>query len=61
VKAPVIIDKPGGEDWHFDEFLHFMATLPPEVNSIDHLLAHARRLHGSDTLADDFSMLEIVF
>jgi sigma-B regulation protein RsbU (phosphoserine phosphatase) len=55
------IEKTGGEDWHFDEFLHFMATLPPEVNSMDHLLAHARRLHGSDTLADDFSMLELVF
>jgi sigma-B regulation protein RsbU (phosphoserine phosphatase) len=55
------IEKTGGENWHFDEFLQFMATLPPEVNSMDHLLAYARQLSGSDTLADDFSMLEIVF
>jgi sigma-B regulation protein RsbU (phosphoserine phosphatase) len=55
------IEKTDGENWKFEEFLHFMATVPAEVNSMDHLLAHARQLHGSDTLADDFSMLELVF
>ena len=55
------IEKSGGGNWEFDEFLQFMATLPPEVNAMDHLLAHARQLHGSDTLADDFSILELVF
>ena len=35
--------------------------LPPEVNTMDRLFAHARQLHGTDTLADDFSMLELAF
>jgi sigma-B regulation protein RsbU (phosphoserine phosphatase) len=55
------IEKTNGEIWIFDEFLHFMAALPPEVNSMDHLFAYARQLHSSDTLADDFSMLKLVF
>ncbi len=55
------IEKTDGENWSFDEFVDFMATLPPDVNSMDHLLAHSRQLHGSATLADDFSMLELVF
>jgi phosphoserine phosphatase RsbU/P len=55
------IEKTDGENWDFDEFLHFMATLPPGAGAMDHLLAHVRQLHGSDTLADDFSMLELVF
>ena len=38
-----------------------MAAVPREVNSMDHLLAHVRQLHGSDALADDFSMLELIF
>jgi phosphoserine phosphatase RsbU/P len=55
------IEKTDGENWSFDEFLHFMAAIPPDVNSMDYLLAHARQLHGSTVLADDFSMLELVF
>jgi len=54
------IEKTDGDNWDFDEFLDFMATLPSEVNSMDHLFAHARQMHGSDTLADDFSILELV-
>lgn len=55
------IEKTDGENWDFDEFVQFMATNPPEVNSMDRLLAHARQLHGCDTLSDDFSILELVF
>jgi phosphoserine phosphatase RsbU/P len=55
------IEKSDGKNWEFDEFLNFMATIPTEVNAMDHLLAHARQLYGSSTLADDFSMLELTF
>jgi sigma-B regulation protein RsbU (phosphoserine phosphatase) len=55
------IEKTDGENWTLDEFHQFMATVPQGVNSMDHLLAHTRQLHGSDVLADDFSMLELVF
>ena len=55
------IEKTDGENWSFDEFLQFMATIPTEVNAMDTLLTHARQLHGSNTLADDFSMLELTF
>jgi phosphoserine phosphatase RsbU/P len=55
------IEMSDGENWPFDDFLQFMATLPPDANAMDHLLAHARQLHASSVLADDFSMLELVF
>jgi sigma-B regulation protein RsbU (phosphoserine phosphatase) len=55
------IEKTDGENWTFDEFLLFMAAVPQGINPMDRLLAHSRQLHGSDILADDFSMLEIIF
>jgi sigma-B regulation protein RsbU (phosphoserine phosphatase) len=55
------IEKTDGENWDFDQFLHFMAATPPDGNAMERLLAHTRQLHGSDTLADDFSMLELIF
>jgi hypothetical protein len=36
-----------------------MGAAPPDTNSMDRLLACARQLHGSDTLTDDFSILEL--
>jgi phosphoserine phosphatase RsbU/P len=55
------IEKTDGENWTFNEFVEFMATVPKGANSMDHLLAHTRQLHASDVLADDFSMLELIF
>jgi phosphoserine phosphatase RsbU/P len=55
------IEKTDGEMWAFDEFLGFMAANSQSADCIDRLLAHVRQLHESDTLADDFSMLEVVF
>jgi sigma-B regulation protein RsbU (phosphoserine phosphatase) len=55
------IEKTDGVNWTCEEFLQFMAAVPKGINSMDHLLAHARQLHGSDILADDFSMLELIF
>jgi phosphoserine phosphatase RsbU/P len=55
------IEKADGENWTLDEFLQFMAVVPPDVNAMDRLLAHIRDLHCSDVLADDFSMLQLTF
>lgn len=55
------IEKPDGETWAFEEFVDFLAAVPPGCNAMDDLLAHARRLCGSQVLADDFSMLEVSF
>ena len=55
------IEKTDGENWDFDQFLRFMAATGPDGNAMERLLAHTRQLHGSDILADDFSMLELIF
>jgi sigma-B regulation protein RsbU (phosphoserine phosphatase) len=56
------IAQPGGKMWTINEFIDYLASLPPgEGTTIDRLLAHARQLHGADVLGDDFSMVEIDF
>jgi len=54
------VNCPGGGVWTFDAFVEFMAAQPPAEPPpvMDRLLAHARRLNGSDVLPDDFSMVE---
>jgi phosphoserine phosphatase RsbU/P len=53
------IDRPGESMWKFQEFVNYISDLPGEDFIGDSLLAHVRRLHGSNVLADDFSFLEI--
>lgn len=55
------IEKTDGQDWDFEEFLEFLAAIPPDDSPMDRLLAQARQLHGSETLADDFSILGLTF
>lgn len=55
------IEKTDGANWTFDEFLAYMASAAGVADCIDRLLARARELHGSETLADDFSIVEIAF
>jgi sigma-B regulation protein RsbU (phosphoserine phosphatase) len=55
------IEYPGGGMWDFEEFVEFLGRLPPDAPVVDALLAHVRGLHGSDALADDFSLLEVRF
>lgn len=51
-----------GSQWPYDEFLGYMSQRPTgDVSIMDRLLAHVRLLHGSDTLDDDFSFLEVKF
>jgi phosphoserine phosphatase RsbU/P len=53
------IDRPGAPMWTMQEFITYLSGLPREESAGDLLLAHVRRLHGTDVLADDFSFLEV--
>jgi sigma-B regulation protein RsbU (phosphoserine phosphatase) len=55
------IARPDGSMWKVQEFVDFLSGLPREAPCADALLAHVRQMHGSDLLADDFSVLEIWF
>jgi sigma-B regulation protein RsbU (phosphoserine phosphatase) len=53
------IGKPDGTMWKFEEFVQYVSTLQAD-GALDGLLSHVREVHGQDTLADDFSLLEVV-
>jgi phosphoserine phosphatase RsbU/P len=53
------IARPDGPMWTVAEFVDFVSGLPREAPWADQILAHVRRLHGSDLLADDFSIVEL--
>jgi phosphoserine phosphatase RsbU/P len=55
------IDLPDGAMWKFEEFLEFVAQRANRGSIMDPLLEHVQKLHGSDRLGDDFSMVEIAF
>jgi len=56
------VTQPDGAMWSFDEFKDYLQHINPKENSrIDQLYAHVQNLHGSESLDDDFSILELVF
>ena len=56
------IDQPDGNMWTFEEFLAFVSPLQATAAVMaDPLLSHVQQLHGSTTLTDDFSILQIDF
>jgi sigma-B regulation protein RsbU (phosphoserine phosphatase) len=55
------IARPGQPMWKFQEFVDFISGLPHEDPVADRLLTHVRQLGGLETLADDFSVLEVRF
>jgi sigma-B regulation protein RsbU (phosphoserine phosphatase) len=54
------IARPDGPMWTIAEFVDFVSALPREGPWADRILAHVRQLHGSNVLADDFSVLELL-
>lgn len=50
-----------GQMWPFEDFLAFLGGLMGQDGLIEKQLAHSRALTGSDTLTDDFSMIEVWF
>jgi hypothetical protein len=55
------IARPGQPMWKFHEFVEFISRLPREESMGDRLLTHVRQLGCSESLADDFSVLEVRF
>ena len=56
------VNKPNGKVWTFDEFAAYMTEpVSPSESAMDQLLRHVRGMQGSDSLPDDFSILEVVF
>jgi sigma-B regulation protein RsbU (phosphoserine phosphatase) len=53
------IARPGRPMWTLHEFVEFVSGLPREQFAGDRLLAHVRQMHAAETLADDFSVLEV--
>jgi len=54
------IELADGTMWPFREFLEFMRPDPGAyAPAMDRLIDHARRLSGSQTFADDFSIVEL--
>lgn len=58
----VEIHKPDGSVWSSEEFLDFISQpLDGPAPPMDRLIEHVRQLHGSDSLDDDLSMIEVRF
>ena len=55
------IEKSDGSMWKYQEFVDYFTALPPDDAPMDRLLAHVRDLHEGETLADDFSIVEVRF
>jgi sigma-B regulation protein RsbU (phosphoserine phosphatase) len=55
------IERPDESMWKIQEFVEFVSGLPRQEPVSERLLNHVRGLHGSDVLADDFSVLEAWF
>jgi sigma-B regulation protein RsbU (phosphoserine phosphatase) len=54
------IAPPDGEMWKFDDFVTCVSQLPRDQQPLDALLKTVRQRRGVETLADDYSTLEVV-
>jgi sigma-B regulation protein RsbU (phosphoserine phosphatase) len=56
------IERPDGSMWKHREFVAFVTALRAEGEALgDRLLNHVQTAHGSNMLADDFSLVEVQF
>ena len=53
------VEQTNGEIWELEDLIEFLCTTPNDSFLMDQLLYHVHELHGSDQLADDFSIMEI--
>jgi sigma-B regulation protein RsbU (phosphoserine phosphatase) len=53
------IARPDAPRWSYDELAAFLAAAPPGASPLDRLREHVRTMSGTDTLDDDFSILEL--
>ena len=52
------IERPDTTMWQHAEFVDYLAPLAGEDDLTERLYGHVRQLHGTDTLAGDFSTLD---
>lgn len=56
------IHKKDGTEWTFEEFIEYLGKLSQSDEPVmDRLLEHVRELSGSQSLPDDFTMIEVKF
>jgi phosphoserine phosphatase RsbU/P len=56
------IERPDGTMWKYAEFVRYVSAMPVEGEpTMDRLLSHVRQMREVPGLADDFSLVEIVF
>ncbi len=54
--------KTDGSMWRFHEFTDYLQQVRTETGSVlDSLYEHVKELGNSDTLEDDFTILEVAF
>jgi sigma-B regulation protein RsbU (phosphoserine phosphatase) len=53
------VEVPGKGMWKFSDFVAFLTALHSEDDLMDRLYAHVRQTNRGDTLADDFSILDL--
>lgn len=56
------ISRPNAPMWRYDDFKEYLLARPPDdVGLLDQIVDDVRQLHGTDTLADDFSLIRATF
>jgi sigma-B regulation protein RsbU (phosphoserine phosphatase) len=56
------VEKTDGSMWRFQEFMDYLQQVRTVNGSVlDRLYEHVKELGNSDTLEDDFTILEVVF
>ena len=53
------IERPDTTMWQHAELVDYLSPLAGEDDLTERLYGHVRQLHGTDTLADDFSILDV--
>ena len=56
------VEKPDGAMWRFQEFTDYMQKIRTDGHEVlDRLYDHVKDLGNSETLKDDFTILEVAF
>jgi serine phosphatase RsbU (regulator of sigma subunit) len=55
------VQQTDGQTWTFDEFLQYVSQTCWIADPLESLLAHVRRLNGTEQLDDDFSVMDLRF
>lgn len=56
----VSVKEQGGKMWEYKDFLKTLSESRKDISDVDRIFEHVNKIHGSDNLEDDFSMVQIV-